>query len=208
MKVLLAILIILMVAVAVYWFSPGLFNDLSPIKTIQQFFSNSEPVAIEVNNQSSQLNTLERENSTPEKTEEEVNEKTPLEKEIEQRQQSYKTKVYTYEPYVPKVKRNPFSRVSKSPYLEEEDDIEMTEDQLTSFIKPELPPDTHYQGIISAGDNVLAVLEIEDETFIAKKNDIILDQYIIKSIFPDSIIIEINGTELELKLGGENATDE
>jgi Tfp pilus assembly protein PilP len=129
-----------------------------------------------------------------------------------QRHESYQTKVYTYEPYEVPVSRNPFQRIVNSVYLEDEEkeiaEELGSEEAVRRFVQPELPPNSRFTGLISSGDNKLAILEIDDETYIVKENDIILDRYLVKSIMDEKVIIDINGYEISLQLGGGGATND
>ena len=146
------------------------------------------------------------------KQEEREIELSPFEKEIRQRHESYQTKIYTYNPYEPPVLRNPFQRIVSSVYIEDETEERMameldSEEAIRRFVQPELPPGTKFTGIISAGDDKLAILEIDNETYIVKQGDIIMDKYLIKLIQDDKLVIDINGYEISLQLGGGEATN-
>jgi hypothetical protein len=99
-----------------------------------------------------------------------------------------------------------------SVYLEEEEEKiagELdSEEDVRRFVQPELPPDTNFTGLISAGDERLAILKIDNETYIAKEGDIILEKYLVKSIQDEKVIIDINGYEISLQLGGGEATND
>lgn len=144
---------------------------------------------------------------------EKVEELSTFEKEIKQRHESYQTKIYTYEPYQPLVMRNPFQRIISTVYLGDEEGERMakelrTEEDIRRFVQPELPPKTKYSGLISSGDTKLAIIGIEDETYIVKEGDVILDEYLAKSVQKDKVIFEINGYDITLILGGEGASND
>jgi hypothetical protein len=211
-RILLVIAIILGAVTAVYWFKPDIITSLSALNPFggeQQVpttaVSPSTP-APRTSTQDSDVSVSDAENAREEE------EMSPFEKEIRQRHESYQTKVYTYEPYEMPVVRNPFQRVVSSVYLEDEQaeiDKELSsEEAVRRFVQPELPPNSKFTGLISAGENKLAILEIDNETYIVKENDIILDRYLIKSIMDEKVIIDINGFEISLNLGGGEATNE
>lgn len=223
-RILLVIVIVLAVATAIFWFQPEL---LSTISALNPFNIGRETAPMTANNSNAQPS---RNNSTSPPTasqtvtppegnngnqEEPVKEAelTPLEKEIQMRHESYQTQVYTYEPYVPPVLRNPFQRLVSTVYVEDEEEEEMieelsTEQAVRRFVQPELPPGSKYTGVISAGEEKLAILEIDEETYIVKEGDLILDKFLVKSIDNEKVIMEINGHEISLILGGGEATDE
>jgi len=216
-RILLVIVIILAAVTAVYWFKPDILTTLSALNP----FGGEEQVrttAVSPSTQnprtttdSSNTDTLPNADNSDreEETEEEI---SPLEKEIMQRHESYQTKVYTYEPYEVPVVRNPFQRMVSSVYLEDEEkeiaEELGSEEAVRRFVQPELPPNSKFTGLISAGENKLAILEIDDETYIVKEDDIILDKYLVKSIMDEKVIIDINGFEISLILGGGEATNE
>ena len=218
-RFLLVILIILAVITAVYWFKPDIIDSLFALNPFgggqrEQTVYENTSVAV-----SSRTNTSNVSGSVSNGENDVVSEKEAIEeelslfeKEIRQRHESYQTKVYTYEPYEIPVSRNPFQRVVSTVYLEEEEqEIAGTlnsEEAVRRFVQPEMPPNSKFTGLISAGDNKLAILEIDSETYIVKENDIILDKFLIKSITDDKVIIDINGFEISLNLGGGGATNE
>ena len=215
-RILLVIVILLGIITAVYWFQPDIITSLSALNPFggeQQVrttpaVSPSAPVT-STGTQFSDIPAPDAENNREEEAEEEL---TPFEKEIRQRHESYQTKVYTYEPYEMPIVRNPFQRMVSTVYLEDEE-IEIdkglvSEEAVRRFVQPELPPNSKFTGLISAGDNKLAILQIDNETYIVKENDIILDRYLIKKIMDEKIIIDINGFEISLNLGGGEATNE
>jgi len=226
-RILLVILVILAVATALVWFKPDLLSSLSALNpfggerkaaitptptpaspTAQVSPAGQTTTATPPRADTSNVGT----DNTAGLKEEKEEILTPFEKEILQRYQSYQTKIYTYEPYQPPVMRNPFQRVVSTVYVSEEEEQlaeELSsEEAIRRFVQPELPPGSKYTGMISSGDMKLAILEMEDETYIAKEGDLILDKFLIKSIQDDEVIIEINDYEIPLKLGGEEVTNE
>lgn len=235
-RFLLIILIIIGLATAIFWFKPDLLSSLS---AFNPFASKEEGIPVVANvapvspvrdtpaaataipsdesgggsNVDPNENNNDNNNDSQEPREKEL---TPFEKEIQQRLESYQTKVYTYEPYQPLVFRNPFQRIVNSVYVEEEEGEEekemvsklTTEEDIRRFVQPELPPDSKFTGLISSGEEKLAILEIDNETYIVKEGDILLDKFLVKSIQEEKVIIEINGFEIPLKLGGGEATDD
>ena len=139
-----------------------------------------------------------------------VKEKTEFEIEMEKRKQGYEEKIFVYEPYEPPSNRNPFQKVSTSYFLEETagKEEEEKEGSALKFIKPELPPGTKLNGIISSKDNKVAIIEMNSEIFIANLYDILLDRYIVKEIKNDEVIIDYNGYFFSVKIGGEDLSDE
>jgi len=111
-----------------------------------------------------------------------VKEKTEFEIEMENRKKGYEEKIFVYEPYEPPSNRNPFQKVSTSYFLEETagKEEEGEEGSALRFIKPELPPGTKLTGIIGSKNNKVAIIEMNEETFIANLYDILLDRYIVK----------------------------
>lgn len=214
-RILLIIVIILAAVTAVYWFKPDIITSLSalnPFREEDQERTTAVSPSAQVPSTSTQ-NSTDSVSNTENAIEDEVEEEmSPLEKEIMQRLESYQTKVYTYEPYELPVTRNPFQRIVSSVYLgDEEREIAeelSSEEAVRRFVQPELPPNSKFTGLISSGDNKLAILEIDDETYIVKENDIILDKYLVKAIMDERVIIDINGFEISLKLGGGEATNE
>jgi len=133
----------------------------------------------------------------------EVKEKTEFDIEMENRKLSYEDKIFVYEPYVPPSNRNPFQKLSTSYYLEET--AGKQEEGILNFPKPELPPDTKLTGIINSKDKEVAIIVMNEETFIAKLYDILLDRYIVKGIKKDEVIIDYNGYFFSVKIGGEDS---
>lgn len=162
--------------------------------------------------------TVSMESPEPEEAEIKVvevveEELTPFEKEIKQRHESYETRIYTYKPYEPPVLRNPFQRIVSSVYVEEGEEERLAKElssaeDIRRFVTPELPAGTKFTGLISSGDTKLAIIEMEEETYIAKEGDLIDDKYLIKSIQDDRVIIDINGYDIAQKLGGEEGINE
>ena len=162
--------------------------------------------------------TVSMESPEPEEAEIKVvevieEELTPFEKEIKQRHESYETRIYTYKPYEPPVLRNPFQRIVSSVYVEEGEEERLAKElssaeDIRRFVTPELPAGTKFTGLISSGDTKLAIIEMDEETYIAKEGDLIDDKYLIKSIQDDRVIIDINGYDIAQKLGGEEDINE
>ena len=142
-------------------------------------------------------------------TEPAINEKTEFEIEMEKRKQGYDEKIFVYEPYEPPSNRNPFQKVSGAYFLEETagKEEEGEEGSVLRFQKPVLPPGTKLTGIIDSKDNKVAIIVMNEETFIANLYDILLDRYIVKEIKNDEIIIDYNGYFFSVKIGGEDLSD-
>lgn len=215
-RILLIIVIILAIITAILWFFPDVLSSLSELNpfggedTASTTIGSSDIAENRTNTTSTpgnDSNTVE--GNGPEENEEEL---SPFEEEIRQRHESYQTKVFTYEPYEPPVARNPFKRMVSTVYLEEEEEKiagELdSEEAVRRFVQPELPPDSMFTGLISAGDERLAILKIDNETYIAKEGDVILDKYLVNSIQDEKVIIDINGYEISLQLGGGEATND
>lgn len=228
-RVLLIIAIILAVATAILWFEPEIYSSLSalnpfssretgdiPMATtgtspfVQPSANSPLPVAssvdpVSVSDQAAGKNDTDA-------SEAREKELSPFEKDIQQRTESYQTKIYTYDPYQPPVLRNPFKRMVSTVYLEEEEEkiVEelVSEEAVRRFVQPELPPGSKFTGIISAGAEKLAILEIDEETYIVKEGDFLLDKFLIKSISDEKVVIDVNGFEITLQLGGGEATNE
>jgi len=217
-RILLIIVVILAVVTAILWFKPDLLSSLS---ALNPFGSEGETVPMTAGSLTAQpprSNTLTTPASvvnTPAdtaSTEEREVDLNPLEREITQRHESYQTKVYTYEPYQPPVLRNPFQQVVSNVYIEDEEEEKIvselsTVEAIRRFVQPELPPESKFTGIISAGETKLAIIEMDDETYIVKEGDLILDKFLIKSITDEKVVIDINGYEISLQLGGGEATN-
>ncbi len=136
-----------------------------------------------------------------------VKEKTEFDIEMDKRKQGYEEKIFVYEPYEPPSNRNPFQKLSTSYFLEETAEKEEEEGGPLRFIKPVLPPGTKLTGIIGSEDNKIAIILMNDETFIANLYDILLDRYIVKEIKKDEVIIDYNGYFFSVKIGGEDLSD-
>ena len=136
-----------------------------------------------------------------------VKEKTEFEIEMENRKKGYEEKIFVYEPYEPPSNRNPFQKVSTSYFLEETAEKEEEEGSVLRFQKPVLPPGTKLTGIIGSKDNKVAIIVMNEETFIANLYDILLDRYIVKEIKNDEVIIDYNDYDFSIKLGGEEASN-
>ena len=213
-RILLAIVIILAVVTAMLWFFPDVLSSLSALNPFSgreetllttEIRPTTQPAPTPVTDPDSTIN----DNNYEELIEEEL---TPFEKEIKQRHESYQTKIYTYIPYEPPVLRNPFQRIISTVYVGDEEEERLarelsTEDAVRRFVQPELPPGSKFTGIISAGEDKLAILEIDNETYIVKQGDLIMDKYLIKLIQDDKLVIDINGFEISLQLGGGEATN-
>ena len=195
-KTILLILVILLVAVGAYLGYPLLFpekttassvlektaSDTAPIKTISE--AKSEPV-------------------------EKV--KTQFDIEVEQREKGYENKIFTYKPYEAPSNRNPFQKVSNfytSEFIASEEEAGEEQGGVIKFPKPELPPGTLLTGIIDSPDKKIAIIEMNEETYIAKLYDILSDRYIVKEIKKDEVVIDVNGYLFSLKIGGEDLADE
>lgn len=216
-RVLLVILIVLAIITAIAWFAPELLSSITnflPWSSEQAADNNNinmntdSRIAGDVSNRSlSQQISEKANNDIPE-----VVELTPFEKDVKQRHESYETKVFTYEPFEPPVSRNPFSRIVSTVYLDVEKekiaDELLSEDDIRRFVQPELPPGSRFTGLIAAGEDKLAILEIEKETYIVKQGDLILDKYFVKSIQEEKIIIDINDYDITLQLGGGGVSNE
>ncbi len=198
---------------------------LASLSALNPFGGGEETAPVDTNNMTAQSsqNRSDDQSAAPDSSssaddapeedeeEEEEEELTPFEKEIRQRHESYQTKVYTYEPYEPAVNRNPFERMVSSVYLEDEEEKVAeelaTEEDVRQFVQPELPPGSKFTGLISSGEEKLAILVIDNETYIVKEDDLILDKYLVKLIQEEKVIIDINGHEISLQLGGGEASN-
>ena len=136
----------------------------------------------------------------------EVKEKTEFEIEMEKRKQGYEEKIFVYKPYEPPSNRNPFQKVSNITYVEEVGKEE--EGSVLRFLSPELPPGTKLTGIIDSKNDRVAIILINEETYIANLYDIISERYIIKEIKKDEVIIDFNGYLFSLKIGGEGTLND
>ncbi|MEA2087151.1 MAG: hypothetical protein U9O91_03535, partial [Candidatus Caldatribacteriota bacterium] len=188
-KVLFILLIILIVAGVFYWWGYPLLFPVTSVKspvTTTATVTAVNPTAV----------------ATKTDTEAVVKEKTEFEIEMEKRKSGYEEKIFVYEPYEPPSNRNPFQKVSTSYFLEETaEEEEGKEGSALKFLKPELPPGTKLTGVIGSKDNMVAIIVMNQETFIANLYDILLDRYIVKEIKKDEVIIDYNGYFFSLKIG-------
>jgi hypothetical protein len=190
-KILIFLLFITIAAGAFYWWGYPLLFPESPVKSPVA----SVPVpASTVAAPKAEVQTV-------------VKEKTEFEIEMEKRKQGYEEKIFVYEPYEPPSNRNPFQKVSTSYFLEETAEKEGEEGSAIKFPKPELPPGTKLTGIIGSKDNSVAIIEMNNEIFIANLYDILLDRFIVKEIKKDEVIIDYNGYFFSVKIGGEDLSD-
>ena len=192
----LIIFLIIIIAIGIYLGYPLLF----PI--------NSVKTTIATNSTENTPTTLEQSTSTLIKEEPVVKEKTEFEIEMEKREQGYINKIFVYEHYEPPSNRDPFQKVRNIISEEIGQGEEGTEGQILRFPKPELPPGTKLSGIIDSKDKKVAIIEMNGETFIANLYDIISEEYIIKEIKKDEVIIDFNGYFFSLKIGGEDTSNE
>ena len=186
-KILFILLIIIMAAGAFYWWGyPLLFPEVTPVTVTAP-----APAAV-----------------TPKvEVVPVVKEKTEFDIEMEKRKQGYEEKIFVYEPYEPPSNRNPFQKVSTYYVLEETAEEEGEEGSAIRSPKPVLPPGTKLTGIIGSKDNRVAIIVMNEETFIANLYDILLDRYIVKEIKKDEVIIDYNGYFFSVKIGGEDLSD-
>ncbi|HER24905.1 MAG TPA: hypothetical protein ENO17_07655 [Candidatus Atribacteria bacterium] len=201
-KILIFLLVLLLAAGAFYWWGyPLLFPESAKTQS-----PTAVSVAVPTHVVNRTTDTLKAE------AEPVIKEKTPFEIEMEKRKQGYEEKIFTYEPYEPPSNRNPFQKVSTSYFLEEtaetEEEGKEGEGSVIKFPKPTLPPGTKLTGIIGSKDNMVAIIVMNEETFIAHLYDILLDRYIVKEIKKDEVIIDYNGYFFPVKLGGEDLADE
>ena len=199
-KMMLVLLIILILAAGAYLGYPLLFPEKPITYTATQKFVSTSAIAESIS---------ETENEPAEK------EKTTFDIEVEQREQGYEEKIFTYEPYEPLSNRNPFEKVSNfySPELIAEIESETEGEQgikkaITQLYKPQLPPGTSLTGIIDSPNKKIAIIEMNDEKYIANLYDILSDRYIVKEIKKNEVVIDIDGYLFSLKLGGEDLSDE
>ena len=188
-KILILLLILIVAAGAIYWWGyPLLFPDTSVKSPITPATVTTPATSV----------------VTPkEEVEPEVKKKTEFEIEMEKREQGYKNRIFVYEPYQPPSTRNPFQKVSALTFTEEI--VKEEEGKVLRFPKPELPPGTKLTGIIDSKDKKVAIIEMNEETYIANLYDIISERYIVKEIKKDEVIIDINGYFFSLKIGGEDS---
>jgi len=195
-KILFILLIIIIAAGAFYWWGYPLLFPVTSVKspvTTTTTVTTPSPIAV----------------ATKTETDPVVKEKTEFEIEMEKRKQGYEEKLFVYEPYEPPSNRNPFQKVSTSYFLEEtaEKEEEGKEESVIKFPKPVLPPGTKLTGIIDSKDKRVAIIVMNEETFIANLYDILLDRYIVKEIKKDEVIIDYNGYFFSVKIGGEDLSD-
>jgi len=188
-KTIFLILVILLVAVGAYLGYPLLFPEKTTVQSVvEKTASDTAPIK-----------TISEVKSEPiEKV------KTQFDLEVEQREKGYENKIFTYEPYEAPSNRNPFQKVSNyytSEIIASEE--QETEGGALKFPKPELPPGTLLTGIIDSPDKKIAIIEMNEETYIAKLYDILSDRYIVKEIKKDEVVIDINGYLFSLKMGSE-----
>ena len=191
-KILIPLLMILLIAGIVYLGYPLVFPESSvklPATPAKGVITPSSTVV-----------------ATKIETKPEVKEKTKFEIEMENRKQSYEDKIFVYEPYEPPSNRNPFQKVSTSYFSEET--AKKEEGGVLRFPKPELPPGTKLSGIINSANKRIAIIKMDEETYIANLYDIISERYIVKEIKKDEVIIDFNGYFFSLKIGGEDLSDE
>ncbi len=198
-KILFILLIIIIAAGAFYWWGYPLLFPVVPVKspaTTTAAVTTPSPVVVATKTEADPV----------------VKEKTEFEIEMENRKKGYEEKIFVYEPYEPPSNRNPFQKVSTSYFLEEkvekEEEEKEKEGSALRFIKPELPPGTKLTGIINSKDKKVAIIVMNEETFIANLYDILLDRYIVKEIKNDEVIIDYNGYFFSVKIGGEDLSDE
>jgi type II secretory pathway component PulC len=196
-KILIIILIVIVIAGVVYWWVYPLLFPINSVKT-----------TIATNSTENTPTTLEQSTSTLIKEEPVVKEKTEFEIEMEKREQGYKNKIFVYEPYQPSSNRDPFQKVRNITPEGTGQGEEGTEGQILNFPKPELPPGTKLSGIIDSKDKKVAIIEMNGETFIANLYDIISENYIVKEINKNEVIIDFNGYFFSLKIGGEDTSNE
>jgi hypothetical protein len=191
-RILVIILIIVVLAGIIYLGYPLVFPDSSvklPATPAKKVITPSSTVV-----------------ATKIETKPEVKEKTEFEIEMEKRKQSYEDKIFVYKPYEPPSNRNPFQKVRTSYYLGET--AKKEEEDILRFPKPELPPGTKLSGIIDSANKRVAIIKMDEETYIANLYDIISERYIVKEIKKDEVIIDFNGYFFSLKIGGEEASNE
>jgi hypothetical protein len=196
-KILILLLVLIVAAGAFYWWGYPL---LFPINSVQ--------TTIATNSTENTPAALEQSTSTLIKAEPVVKEKTEFEIEMEKREQGYKNKIFVYEPYQSPSNRDPFQIVRNITPEGTGPGEEGTEGQILRFPKPELPPGTKLSGIIDSKDKKVAIIEMNGETFVANLYDIISEEYIIKEIKKDEVIIDFNGYFFSLKIGGEDTSNE
>lgn len=189
-KILFILLIIIIAAGAFYWWGYPL---LFPVTSVKSPVTTTTPSPTLV--------------ATKTETDSVVKEKTEFDIEMEKRKLGYEEKIFVYEPYEPPSNRNPFQKVSTYYVLEETAEEEGEEGSVIKFPKPVLPPGTKLTGIIGSKENRVAIIVMNEETFIANLYDILLDRYIVKEIKNDEVIIDYNGYFFSVKIGGEDLSD-
>ena len=193
-KILFILLIIVVAAGAFYWWGYPLLFPVTSVKSPVTTTTVTVPSTAMI--------------ATKTEAKPVVIEKTEFEIEMEKRKQGYEEKIFVYEPYEPPSNRNPFQKVSTSYFLEDTAEKEEEEGSVLRFQKPVLPPGTKLTGIIGSKDNKVAIIVMNQETFIANLYDILLDRYIVKEIKNDEVIIDYNGYFFSVKIGGEDLSDE
>jgi len=194
-KILFILLIIIIAAGAFYWWGYPLLFPVTSVKspvTTTTTVTTPSPTVVATKTETDPVV---------------VKEKTEFEIEMEKRKQGYEERIFVYEPYEPPSNRNPFQKVSTSYFLEETTEKEEEEGSVLRFQKPVLPPGTKLTGIIGSKDNKVAIIVMNEETFIANLYDILLDRYIVKEIKNDEVIIDYNGYFFSVKIGGEDLSD-
>ncbi|MEA1940437.1 MAG: hypothetical protein U9N03_07235 [Candidatus Caldatribacteriota bacterium] len=190
-KILFIMLIILLLAGAGYIGYPLLFPAKSPVVQTKVV----KPAPTEV---------VSKDEAEPV-----AKEKTKFDIEVEQREKGYEDKVFAYEPYEPPSNRNPFQKISNFYASEEiESEEEEARGEALRFPKPELPPGTMLTGIINSKDKKIAIIQMNEEIYIANLYDIISERYIVKEINKDEVVIDLSGHLFSLKIGGEDSSDE
>jgi len=196
-KTLFILLIIIIAAGAFYWWGYPLLFPESAVK------SSISPVIVTTSAPATVAPKAEAEPVIKEKTEFEI--------EMENRKKGYDEKIFVYEPYEPPSNRDPFLKISTAYFFDEtaenENEEEEEEGSVLRFQKPVLPPGTKLTGIIGSADNRVAIIEMNDETFIANLYDILLDRFIVKEIKEDEVIIDYKGYFFSVKIGGEDLAD-
>lgn len=192
-RILVIILIIVVLAGIVYWGYPLLFTDISVKSLIT-------PAIVTTPAPTTVMPKVEVEPVVKEKTEFEI--------EMEKRELGYKKNIFVYEPYEPPSNRNPFQKVSTFTFREEIVKEEGEEERVLRFPKPELPPGTKLSGIIDSKSKRVAIIEMDEVTYIVNLYDIISENYIVKEIKKDEVIIDFNGYFFSLKIGGEEVSND
>ena len=213
-KTLFVLLIILVIAVVIYWGYPLFFTDKSakPVTTTTTTTTIGTTTGARTTTPPSSMTTADVAPEMTSSSTTEIREKTPFEVELEKRRQAYENRLFTYEPYEPPSSRDPFQKVSRASYFlaaeETAEGEESEEGNILRFPEPELPPGTKLTGIITSNDKKIAMIKMNEETFIARLYDILLDRYIVKEIKKDEVVLELNDYEFSLKMGGEETSNE